>query len=321
MSFTTTVLVIAVCVAGTGYSVPGTQYSGDTLQAAQAPRPKPVETGPQRGAQPGAQPVTQPGTATQPNYQIGPQDELRVTVFDAEGLTGVYRVDDDGFISFPLLGRIPVGGTTLGAAQEKIRTLLMNGYIRNPQVRVDVQEYKSQSIFVSGEVRAPAELRMTGGMTLLKALAQAGSPMSSASSELTIARQKKPAPGAPAAVVPGGPNGPGSPEATEIIRVNWRDLQTGRASDVALQDGDVIFIPKAQTFFIQGYVRNGGSYVLEPGTTVEQAIALAGGLTERGTNRGIKATRTVNGKPVEVSLSLSDKVQGGDVISIKQRMF
>jgi polysaccharide export outer membrane protein len=272
---------------------------------------------------PAAQQAAQPPAATQPppaqpNYQIGPQDELRVTVFDAEGLTGVYRVDDDGFISFPLLGRIPVGGTTLGATQEKIRTMLMNGYIRNPQVRVDVQEYKSQSIFVSGEVRAPAELRMTGGMTLLKALAQAGSPMSSASSELTIARQKKPAPGAPAPPVPGGP---GSPDATEIIRVNWRDLQTGRASDIALQDGDVIFIPKAQTFFIQGYVRNGGSYVLEPGTTVEQAIALAGGLTERGTNRGIKATRTVNGKPVEVSLSLSDKVQAGDVISIKQRLF
>jgi polysaccharide export outer membrane protein len=244
-----------------------------------------------------------------PNYQIGPQDELRITVYDADGLTGVYRVDDDGFITFPLLGRIPVAGTTLAATQEQIRLLLKNGYIRNPQVRVDVQEYKSQSVFVSGEVRAPAEIRMTGGMTLLKALAQAGSPLSSASSELTIARQKKP--GASAA---GG-------EATEVIRVNWRDLQTGRANDVALQDGDVIFIPKAQTFFIQGYVRNGGSYVLEPGTTVEQAIALAGGLTERGTNRGIKATRIVDGKTVEVSLSLSDKVQAGDVITIKQRLF
>ena len=162
---------------------------------------------------------------------------------------------------------------------------------------------------MSGEVRAPAELRMTGGMTLLKALAQAGSPLSSASSELTIARQKKSAAGGPAG------------ETTEVIRVNWRDLQTGRTNDVALQDGDVVFIPKAQTFFIQGYVRTGGSYVLEPGTTVEQAIALAGGVTERGTNRGIKATRMVNGKTVDVSLSLSDQVQPGDVITIKQRLF
>jgi polysaccharide export outer membrane protein len=269
-------------------------------QAPQAPQtpPKPVET------------IT---AAAQPNYQIGAQDELRVTVFDADGLTGVYRVDDDGFIQFPLLGRIAVGAMSLGAAQEKIRQLLMNGYIRNPQVRVDVQEYKSQSIFVSGEVRSPAEIRMTGGMTLLKALAQAGSPTSSASSELTIARQKKSATSTTTASA--------TDPATEVIKVNWRDLQTGKANDVTLQDGDVIFVPKAQTFFIQGYVRNGGSYVLEPGTTVEQAIAIAGGLTDRGTNRGIKATRIVNGKSVEVSLNLSDKVQAGDVISIKQRLF
>jgi polysaccharide export outer membrane protein len=258
-----------------------------------------------------SQPPPPAQSPAQANYQIGPQDELRITVFDADGLTGVYRVSDDGFVSFPLLGRISVGGATLAATQEKVRSMLMNGYIRDPQVRVDIQEYKSQSIFVSGEVRSPAEIRMTGGMTLLKALAQAGSPLSSASSELTIARQKK----------LGAGEGTASPESTEVIRVNWRDLQTGRANDVNLQDGDVVFVPKAQTFYIQGYVRNTGSYVLDPGMSVEQAIALAGGLNERGTNRGIKATRTVNGKSVEVALNLSDKVQPGDVISIKQRLF
>ena len=269
---------------------------------------------PQTPPSPAPRPAETQAVPAQPNYQIGAQDELRITVFDADGLTGVYRVDDDGLITFPLLGRIAVGGTTQSAAQEKIRQLLMNGYIRDPQVRVEVQEYKSQSVFVSGEVRAPAEIRMTGGMTLLKALAQAGSPMSSASSELTIARQRKPGPGTTAPA-------PGGDPATDVIHVNWRDLQTGKAADVSLQDGDVIFVPKAQTFFIQGFVRNGGSYVLEPGTTVEQAIAIAGGLTERGTNRGIKATRIVNGKSIEVSLNLSDRVQPGDVITIKQRLF
>jgi len=245
----------------------------------------------------------------QPSYQIGPQDELKITVFDAEELTGSYRVDGDGFISFPLLGRIAVGGATLGETQEKLRTMLSKDYIKNPQIRVDVAEYKSQSIIVSGEVRAPAEIRVTGAMTLLRALAQAGSPLSSASSELSIARQKK-----------GASGGPGA-ENAEVIRINWRDLQTGKVNDVTLQDGDIIFVPKAQTFFIEGYVRNGGTFVLEPGLSVEQAIALAGGLTERGTNRGIKATRTLNGKTSEVELKLSDKVQAGDVIHVKQRLF
>ena len=245
----------------------------------------------------------------QPSYQIGPQDELKITVFDADELSGSYRVDGDGFISFPLLGRIAVGGATLGETQEKLRMMLSKDYIKNPQIRVDVAEYKSQSIIVSGEVRAPAEIRVTGAMTLLRALAQAGSPLSSASSELSIARQKKGASGAPSA------------ENAEVIRINWRDLQIGKLNDVTLQDGDVIFVPKAQTFFIEGYVRNGGTFVLEPGLSVEQAIALAGGLTERGTNRGIKATRALNGKTSEVELKLSDKVQAGDVIHIKQRLF
>jgi polysaccharide export outer membrane protein len=247
--------------------------------------------------------------AVQPSYRIGPQDELRITVFDAEELTGSYRVDGDGEITFPLLGRIAVGGMSLIDAQEKIRKLLATDYIKTPQVRVDVTDYKSQSIIVSGEVRSPAELRVTGSMTLLRALAQAGSPLSSASSELTIARQKKSGAGAASA------------EASEVIRVNWRDLQTGRANDVTLQDGDVIYVPKAQTFYIEGYVRNGGTLILEPGTTVEQSIAMAGGLTDRGSNRGIKATRLVNGKPTEIDLKLSDLVQAGDVIHIKQRLF
>lgn len=272
--------------------------------AVQTPRP------PAPAAPPGP---AAPSAPAQPSYQIGPQDELKITVFDADELSGSYRVDADGYITFPLLGRIAVGASTLGETQEKLRSMLAAGYIRNPQLRVDIGEYKSQSIFVSGEVRSPAEIRMTGTMTLLKALAQAGSPLSSASSELTIARQKRAAGGAPA--------GSGAGETTEVIRVNWRDLQTGRAIDVPLIDGDVIFVPKAQTFFIQGYVRNGGTFVLESGLTVEQAIALAGGLTERGSNRGIKASRMVNGKTAEVDLKLSDLVQPGDVITIKQRLF
>lgn len=268
-----------------------------TLQAAESPIPTTL------------QPPAAGGQAAAPSYLIGPQDELKITVFDAEELTGSYRVDGDGFITFPLLGRVAVGGATLGEVQEKVRSMLANGYIRNPQLRVDIGEYKSQSIIVSGEVRTPSEIRMTGNMTLLRALAQAGSPTSSASSELTIARQKK------------GSGAVATAENAEVIKVNWRDLQTGRANDVPLQDGDVIFIPKAQTFFIEGYVRNGGTFVLEPGLTVEQAIALAGGLTDRGTNRGIKATRTTNGKTAEVDLKLSDQVQPGDVIHIKQRLF
>ena len=247
----------------------------------------------------------EPSAVTAPaRYMIGAQDLLKITVFDEADLTNSYRVDADGFITFPYIGRVAASGLTLSELQDRIRTQLSAGFIRNPQVRVEVGEFKSQSVLVSGEVRAPGKITMTGAMTLLEALAAAGSATSAASSELTVAHPRKP-----------------GDAASEVVRINWKDLQLGKGTDVALQDGDIINVPKAQTFFITGQVRNGGPYVLEPGTTIQQAIAMAGGLSERGSDRGITVTRLVNGKSTEVRVTLEDRVQANDTITIRNRFF
>jgi polysaccharide biosynthesis/export protein len=250
--------------------------------------------------------VASPQANETSKYLIGPQDLLKITVLDEPDLTNSYRVDSDGFVTFPYIGRILAGGLNPGDLQERIKNLLSPAYIKNPQVRVEIDQYKSQSVMVSGEVRAPGKIPMTGAMTVLEALAAAGSPTPAASSELTIARPKK----------------AGSDQAdSEIVRINWKDLQLGKGTDVVLQDGDLLNIAKAQTFFITGQVRNSGNFVLEPGTTVEQAIAMAGGLSERGSNSRIKATRVVKGKRTTVSLDLADVVQAGDTITVPQRVF
>ncbi len=247
-----------------------------------------------------------PPAAAAPKYTIGPQDLLKITVFDEPDLTNSYRVDSDGFITFPYINRVAASGLTLQELQDRLRSMLAAGYLKNPQIRVEVDQYKSQSVYVSGEVRAPGKMTMTGAMTLLEALAAAGSPTSSASSELTIAHPKR----------------AGAPEAAaDVVRVNWKDLQLGKATDVVLQDGDIINVPKAQTFYITGQVRNPGSYVLEPGMTVQQAVALAGGLTDRGSDRGIAATRVVNGKRKEIDIKLTDRVEPNDTIAVPQRFF
>jgi polysaccharide biosynthesis/export protein len=246
-----------------------------------------------------------PSVAAPAKYMIGAQDLLKITVFDEPDLTNSYRVDGDGFITFPYISRVPASGLTLGELQDRIRTLLSAGFIKNPQVRVEIGEFKSQSVLVSGEVRQPGKITMTGAMTLLEALAAAGSPTSAASSELTIAHPKR----------------PGEQGDADLVRINWKDLQLGKGTDVALQDQDLINIPKAQTFFITGQVRNGGPYVLEPGTTMQQAIAMAGGLNERGSDRGITVTRLVNGKSTDIKVTLEDKVQPNDTIMIRNRFF
>src|SRR5437879_398108 len=227
------------------------------------------------GAQPPAHtaPDQPPKTSDQNvRYTLGPQDQLKITVFDEPDLTNIYRVDSDGFITFPMINKVAAGGITPVELQERIRTMLASGYIRNPQVRVEVEGYKSQSVIVSGEVRAPGKIPMTGSMTLVEALAAAGSPTSSASNDVTVSRQKRNASGAVL-----------DTNDVDIIHVNVKDLQLGRAGrDLILQAGDLVHIPKAQLSYITGQVRTPGALVWESGMTLQQAIALAGGLTDRG---------------------------------------
>jgi polysaccharide export outer membrane protein len=245
-------------------------------------------------------------TPTSPSYVIGPQDQLSITVFDEPGLTGTYRVENDGFFTFPLLNRVRAGGRSLAELQTALTAMLENGFLRNPQVRVEIDAYKSQSVIVTGQVRTPGELTMTSAsMTLLQALAQAGSPTADASNEVIVQRRAE-----------------ANQSVGETIRVNRRELELGRAGhDLVLRDGDIIHVPKAETFFVDGHVRNPGAYVFDPGITVQQAIALAGGLSERGSDRGIVVNRVVNGKAQDVSVRLGDRVQPNDTIKIRARFF
>src|SRR6185503_11914432 len=109
------------------------------------------------------------------DYVIGPQDVLTIQVFDQADLGGKYTVETDGTFSFPLVGRVRAGGMTLRAFEVELKAKLADGYFRNPQVTVAVEQYRSQRVFVMGEVRAPGPVALTGGMTLIEALSRAGS--------------------------------------------------------------------------------------------------------------------------------------------------
>jgi polysaccharide export outer membrane protein len=264
---------------------------------------------PQAGAPPSAAAKQDPAVT---QYVIGPQDLLKITVFDEPDLTNTYRVDPDGYITFPLINRISAGSLTIGEFQDRLRSTLANGYIRNPQVRVEVDQFKSQQVYVIGEVRSPGKIPMTGTMNLLEALALAGSPTAAASNEVVVAHPKRPN---ASGVMPDESD-------ADIVRVSLKDLQLGKAGqDITLRDGDIINVPKALSFYITGQVRNPGSLIWEPGMTLQQALALAGGLTDRGSTRGVTASRLVNGTLMDVKLKLTDKVLANDTITVRQRFF
>ena len=206
--------------------------------------------------------------ASTEGYVIGPQDNLSIIVSDEAELTGKYRVDTDGTISMPYLSRVPLAGLSLAEAQVKIAAMLQAGFIRNPQVRIEVDQFKARSVLVTGEVRTPGKVTLPGStMSLLEALALAGSP--------TAERQQR------------GHRHPPAEAGRAGARTDHdqpQDLELGQAGrDITLQDGDIVNVPVAQAVLhLRLRQESRLATCSTPGTTVSQAIVLAGGLTDRG---------------------------------------
>lgn len=265
-------------------------------------------------AQAPPQPVSPP--PVEATYTVGPEDVLNIAVYNEPDLTGRFTVDSDGALTFPLLGRVEVGGLTLRAIEEKLTRLLAEGYLVNPQVTVTVEQYRSQRVFVTGEVRSPGAYSLKGQMTLLEVLAQAGGTTTEAGSEVLIIRPKRQS----SEAGPLSPGAPGDPS-QDITRVRMQDVLSGNVREVVIRDGDTVYVPKAERFYVTGHVRTPGSFVWEPGLTVQQAVAMAGGVTERGSLRRVRIFRIVGGKRTEIRPKLTDLVQPNDTIEIPQRLF
>lgn len=248
------------------------------------------------------------------NYVIGAQDVLAIKVFDQADLDGKYSVESDGTFSFPMIGRIKAAGLTIRQFEEEMKRRLADGYFKNPQVSVAVEQYRSQRIFVMGEVRAPGPVPLTGGMTLIEALARAGSAMPSASGELIIVRARVALPGAAKADPP--------PDA-EIITLNLTQIQTGGLTQqYELRDGDTIYVPRAESVYVFGEVKSPGAYPVQSNTTVLQALSLAGGVTPDAANNRIRIIRMEKGVRKELkNVKMTELVRPGDTIVVPERYF
>lgn len=251
----------------------------------------------------------------QTEYVVGSPDVLAVTVFGEPALSGKFTVGQDGTLTFPLVGPVKVAGLTARAIESELRARLSEGLLKNPQVSVEVAEYRSQRVFVIGEVSKPGAVPLTGSTTLLEALAEAGALTERAGGDLLVLRPAAP-PRDP------GPMLPGAAGVTEIARVNVQDLQVGAVSDNSrLMSGDTIFVPRAETIDVIGQVNNPGQYNMEKGLTVLRAISMAGGVTRMGSSGRVKIVRIVDGQKTERSAKLNDVLQPGDTLIVLTRLF
>lgn len=260
-----------------------------------------------------AQDANAPAKKPAADYVLGTGDVLKVTVFDEPTLTGSYKVDSDGAFDYPFLKRVEAGGKTLRQIETEMRTRLADGWVKDPQVNVDIEQYRTRNIYIVGEVRTPGKYPLIGQVTLIEALAQAGYLLPTAGTDVLVLH-------------PGdqGTSRELSPDKTaaeRTTRVNFAQMQEGKlAQNVMLNEGDTIFVPKAQKFYIMGQVKTAGPFTWEPGMTVRQALSLAGGITEKGSDRRMKVIRMVNGKEKKLDIDLNDVVQPNDTIEVPQRL-
>jgi polysaccharide export outer membrane protein len=250
--------------------------------------------------------------ATDPNYVIGPDDRVRISVWNQADISGEYTVARDGTFTFPLIGSVQASGLTLEKLEGALRRQLADGFFKNPQVTAAVVEYRSKRVFLMGALRQPGTFSITGDISVIEALAKAGSTTSDAADHALIVRS----------ATAQGPVLPGQDATADVIRVDLKRFDGGElSSDVIVRDGDTVFVPRAFSVYIYGQVRNPGSYSITQNTTVRQALSLAGGASDFGAVNRVRILRLVQGKEQEVRVELHDVVQSGDTIVVPERFF
>jgi polysaccharide export outer membrane protein len=199
------------------------------------------------------------------DYRLGADDLLEITLFNVpESGAGILsrraevRVTQEGMITLPLLGDIPVAGLTVSATEQVLRERY-NEYLHHPQVGVYLKEYRSQRVSVIGAVRGPGMFQLTGPKTLGDVLAQAGGVTEKASSRLHIYRQN------------------GQDRHTLVVDLLALASNPGLVN-MPVQPGDMINVPPSGMFFVHGAVMKPGSHPLAQPYTLSQAIAVAGGV-------------------------------------------
>lgn len=250
------------------------------------------------------------------DYIIGPSDVLLVTVFGQDRLSGKFTVGSDGTFAYPYGDRVKAGGLTVQVVENSLKERLGKDYLRNPQVAVSVETYRSQSVTVAGAVNTPKTLEFTGTMSLLQAVTMAGGPRENAGTDALIVRSGN------ATADTGQLETTKNPNGSTQIRVDLAKLmKADPAQNIQLHSGDQVLIQVASKVFVQGKVVRVGEIDYRPGMTVNQAVTLAGGPTETGSDKRIQIHRTVNGELKKIDAKLTDEVNPGDTIVVRARFF
>ncbi len=248
-------------------------------------------------------------------YILGPEDVLEIQVWGEENLHRTVEISKEGDFTFPFIGKVHASDLSVFELENLITQKLSGRFLTNPQVSVSVVKYRSQKVFLLGEVKKPGSYILKGKTHLLEIISKAGGLTRRSGRTVTIVR-------------PGSNRDKMAPVPLEdakenkIITLDIDHITPGDTDErLFVVDGDSIYVSKAHRIFVTGEVKNPGVFTWEKGLTVRQAISLAGGPTGRGAPNRTKIIRTEKGKEKEFKPEMSDTLMPDDIIKVPESYF
>lgn len=252
------------------------------------------------------------------DYRLGPEDVIEVRVFELDQLNRKVRVSGDGAIELPLVGSFRAAGLTAEQVSAQVADRLRDRYVQNPQVSIFIVEFNSQKVSLLGAVQNPSTYPLVGQRRLLQVLAEAGSLTQEAGKTLYVFRQT-----------------PDGRSARLTVPLNDLLLHGDPRWNIALVPGDVVSVPPEEAFAVSvlGAINAPGVHKLPVGdeATLLKAIALAGGLNERASKKGVQIKRRdSDGHEAVIKVNLGDILSGkkpdvilveGDVVVVNESFF
>jgi polysaccharide biosynthesis/export protein len=242
--------------------------------------------------------------ASAAGHRLVPADTVQIHVVNQADLDTQARVEQDGTITFPYVGRLRVAGLTEDQVANIVKTALEKAdVVKQPQVLVSLLNFGAQ-ISVEGAVATPGILPIDRPTTLTQVLARAGGLRDTAGNVITLRR----------------PSGRGQ----QVFHYDLKDLMTGKinGSAIIVQNNDEVYVDTTPVYFLYGYVARAGQYPLARTLSVQQALAAGGGISELGSEWRIKIRRRdASGHVVETDATLDDDVRPDDTVVVNERLF
>lgn len=244
-----------------------------------------------------ATPAAAPSPTAPPVYVLGPSDGIAVIVYGQSEFNVTTRVKSDGTIVMPLIGKVQAEGkTVITLADEITRRLVQGNFLKDPIVNIEVTDYASNYVRIIGKVGNQGLIPLDKSNRLMDVLLRSGWVQDAGNNTITLRRAA------------GG----------DEQKINTEDLAAGKVPDVILQNGDIILVPEAEVIYLTGAVARPGTYPLKRDMTMSELLAMAGGVGANGSAGKFGLKR---GDAKEVNIDGTEKLQAGDVVRVKERMF